>query len=758
MHAKPPSIPAKRDSTGEEKDRAMLASAKSPVFQPVVAEEHASPSQVSHPHPEEDAVPSIKQEPSLAEVERGSPSPSNAMRGSTRVDVDMVMADPPTQEAAPGALELDVTPEATEHLSEEDDGMDLDEDYMAANEARFARELERLESRKINLEAPWLRSATALEALARLAALTFDDLLCSQSQGSSLIGEISHPAKARRSDGIGMLGLDGGAVKLLTPKTERQDGDVIMMESIIPEELIDRPLTPEASSLIFLTKGPPTPLSELEAFQEREYAQRELDADVSALLLQQRRTADDLQEDIKIVFRENYMEWRIFTLELDKELEEREKMRRQNSAEPALTHTTPDPAPLPTPGPVTEGRRAHKFNSEYELELAIKESMELEQKAQAEREREEKKAKADFEREAEIPEMYQDLEIRARLFIDTNQLRQPVQGARVFDFQPPKDDFTPEEHKVLVQNYREFPKKWGKIAQALPNRTYKECINHYYATKWDKEYKPPKDRRRQKGAKGRAGKGAGQSRGKSNALMSDLGVRPEVYEGDEFSLPLVAITDSGRPRRAAAPVFGDKESESEQNAPAPTPGRKPAPTSRPDPSAEPTTEKQVKRPRAGTKSQGQKKSKNPPLAAAPAAAAPQKAEKERPGTAESKIENAPGPRSVEDAKLLTALQAVPKPALVERPQAFREETVVVATQPGPMSVMVEKPKAQGQQQQRAGASSYWSVPEQNDVIKLIAYYGKDWTAIANQMGTKTPTMVSRRLPSVLTYVFYSGSP
>ena len=39
-------------------------------------------------------------------------------------------------------------------------------------------------------------------------------------------------------------------------------------------------------------------------------------------------------------------------------------------------------------------------------------------------------------------------------------------------------------------------------------------------------------------------------------------------------------------------------------------------------------------------------------------------------------------------------------------------------------------------------SSYWSVPEQSKFPNLIAYFGKDFEAIANFMKTKTVTMVN----------------
>jgi serine/arginine repetitive matrix protein 2 len=45
---------------------------------------------------------------------------------------------------------------------------------------------------------------------------------------------------------------------------------------------------------------------------------------------------------------------------------------------------------------------------------------------------------------------------------------------------------------------------------------------------------------------------------------------------------------------------------------------------------------------------------------------------------------------------------------------------------------------------RPGPSSYWSVVEQGDFQKCVAYFGTDWVAIASYMGTKTQTMVKNQ--------------
>ena len=46
---------------------------------------------------------------------------------------------------------------------------------------------------------------------------------------------------------------------------------------------------------------------------------------------------------------------------------------------------------------------------------------------------------------------------------------------------------------------------------------------------------------------------------------------------------------------------------------------------------------------------------------------------------------------------------------------------------------------------RHGASSYWSVPEEQLFRDCLTYFGTDFQAIANLMRSKTPMMVRRLL-------------
>jgi len=470
--------------------------------------------------------------------------------------------------------------------------MDLDEGDFAGNEAKFQREIELLEAKKVDLSCRHLRGSTPIERLAFLDSMLYLDIDFTSANERSKIAEPE---------------------MLLTPKVE--DEDVILTAAVLP-------MTPEElRALPYLQGEPLTPLSESEVLRSC-IVRHERSKDAILQLLRQSITAKSAETDTsRDQYRQLYKPWKRYCEELDKEMINHDDGERtQASMEPEV-----GPTPIESNTTVTalgnaESRRGRALASEYDIQRAMQESLLSEIEAQARRDRESLKVRPDTTREAILPEILSAAERKQRIIVDHTCLRDAGDALAFYEFFPSRDDFSGEEHKIVVNGFKDYPKKFGKLAEALPGRTYKDVINHYYTTKWAKEFKPPKDKRRKANKKPR-NVNAPTNR-KSNALISNLGngVQPEVYDGGEFGTPIVSITDSGRPRRAAAPTFGDKESE-DMSANA-TPARR---SVKSDLIAESGVEKPARRPRAAGREKSQKKLK--PVVAVQQSYSPQKLER-----------------------------------------------------------------------------------------------------------------------------------
>lgn len=716
---RPPVIPTKREFISDDKDRIIGSAPKAPKIE--VAAGNTEVRLWDVPRPELALVDQVKRDVERhsenAPGTRSTQSSPRMAKLDTRRFSDVSMAEASPQIEKPP---ISATSSAPEMMEDSDEDLDLDEADFAESEARFKKEKTILEAKLVDLSARSLRATTPLEEIILLASITTEhlDLPETEDVEEKTVSPNTHQRSA-----------DLLPAELLTPKAEELE-DVVMEDAQIlrtkREVSVDRESTPDLSSLPYLGKGPPTPLSDPD--QECSTPPKDTIHAVRESLLEERAAEEESQDMLEEKYYFAYKAWRLHVQELDDKREQEEKEQRQLSAEPGPKATTPDIATAATPTIPELGRRAHKFSSEYEIQLVLKESMKDAEEAQARKEREAKRSNADPEREARIPEEITEYEAQRRRFIDTNFQRQPGQGIFVFHYEPPEDDFTPEEHKIMVQHYKDqYAKKWGKLAEVLSeklqsNRTYKDCINHYYATKWAKEYKGRA--RKLKGVRRPRG-GGGAGRGRASATAAE---RPDLYDNDMPTPLSSSVTDSGRPRRAAAPTFG-AESEIEAVTPAPTPGRL---RGRQDNVADGAAEKAGKRQKMQKEKVG-RKPRNQPLAAAPAGSPVKIDKKEKlPGV---KTEEAYGrAQSIEEARLPSNLQ--PSQCL-EEPKVFSEDML---GQTGTGVAMAERPKPQASQ--RAGPSSYWSVVEQTDFRRYIAHFGTDFTAIANHMRTKTQTMVN----------------
>jgi serine/arginine repetitive matrix protein 2 len=727
-----PMVPTKREYPADDRDRPFGSAPKAPKFETSISvtdsqrPEHTKPASPAMSRSRPDCEPGRDKELPVDSRKDDSPKAESA---HTRRFSDITMAEPSPRLDKPP---ISATSSAPEAMVDSDDDLDLDDADFAESEAKYNREKALLESKRIDLSAPNLRANTPLQEIMLLASLTIEHLPCQESK--SIEQEIIPMSPVQPEP-------ESITAELPTPKADEVE-DMDMDEKDDADEKQPAPATralrlrrgtgedyeenPDLSSLPYLGSAPLTPISELEG-------PRVSESIMSAIRDKLRRTTEPESnpKDTLEQFASVYRTWRDYVRILDDSRDGVEQ-ERQPSAEP-LKPTTPDVqssamGPLLDLPPPTTSRRghSHRWATEYDLDLVIKESLKTaEEESKGKRESEPRRSMADPEKEAEVPPELTAYEAQRRRFIDTNFQREPGQGIFAFHYEPPEDDFTEVEHRIMVQNYRDqWAKRWGKLAEALykeagTSRTYKDCINHYYATKWGKEYKGKVKRGR--GGPRRRGGGAGRGRG-AIANME----RPEV--SGEDGLP-PALTDTGRPRRSAAPTFGGPgpETDLDTTTSTPTPGRMRRGTD-----ADGNSEKTGRRGKPAKEKGGRKakvQAQAQPLVAAPV---------------ESPIKP--------DRKALSVKteDEAGKPPLGEMPFPMHfsipEDQLAMAGDPqfhpGLGIGFLERSRLPPSA--RPGPSSYWSVTEQTDFQRNVAYFGTDWAAIATHMGTKTQTMVKNQ--------------
>jgi hypothetical protein len=506
-----------------------------------------------------------------------------------------------------------------------------------------------------------------------------------------------------------------------------------------------RELTPEMSKspdfeyLPYLQERPPTPISNPEQLEDA--ADDELRNLIDAELQEMECEKEESQAALGNEFKSLYSVWKRNALIMDRELEVLETTVPQAQIEveipePSVEQPLP---PLPTP---TESRRSHKWSSELDFERALEESRLLEEQRQLKAEKDKIEAAANVEREAKVPTILTGHEMDLRRFKDTSLLRNPKESLRVFEFAPPEDTLTPEQSREFTKLWKKHPKMWHMIADSLGLKT-KECIYHYYATKWDKPYKGGKARKPKKTTL------AGNRRG----LISGRGRLEIDAEGQEAA---VGLTETGRPRRAAAPVFskpimgrGDLEAEVDSLAPA---GKRSAGNKTDNGLSEGRGSGRGKVPRE----KPARKPRNQPLVAKTGmASSPQKIVRERKDKASSVT-----PAAGEGEEWNTKRESVPPPALVQQqhqqhqhqpqlqtylpepPNMYRDANLapLEPTSGTPEAPVRERPRSHSNTQKQ-NASSYWSVTEETEFQSCLIHYGTDFQQISAHINKKTPVMV-----------------
>ena len=622
-----------------------------------------------------------------------SPSASSMNRGQ-RPSLSPAYGD--TRSA--GVNILDDVDMSLAESSEDEDG--LDEDDFADREDKHWRERKALEAKK---PAPLLHDVHIRNLLIRIQFLNM------------IMHEVipKSTAPAQTSD-TKAAAPEPPSIGLPSPEEPLEDQEA-KVELKHPQPR-GRPLSQPAINPI------PTPPIEDLPYRSRQVpkwsAYDESDDEVeheaiTTLIRQEFESAafdwqDELQE-MHAEYRQKFPFWRqevAFQEQRDREV---------HQPSPAPASPAPSVAPSITPSLGHERTRGARNTTEADLQAAILMSQ---QSAKEEEERREREAASNsqpnYDTEAVVPSMMRPSDVELNFFEDTNKLIPMNLAIGVFAYVPPEDDFTEEEQLAFMQAFCQYPKKWGRIAESLPGRSYKDCITHYYLTKSEAKYKVIWRNSQPKRKRGRAA-----TKQRSTALMSEL-----VYdnEGDVA----VAVTDTGRPRRAAAPTFGDAPGDSDIATPVPQAKRLALSK---EPNGEPISAKSGRGRKAGgpakprrTKAQMQADQQAAMLL--PADASPQKA----------------APASRERARtLLRAENGTMKNDITASPDMPR----VADAEMGQYSIMdQDRMPPTGSQTANNQPTSYWSVPEQQKFPQLVAYYGRDFTSIADFMKTKTVTMVS----------------
>lgn len=709
-----PAVPAKRDASGEEKERLHPASSSAST-------NDTRTSQLDSQIRPEDNQQQFGQS-----------------EGSTRTREDRMEIDIEPPQRKPAVAEghsakqsffgktLDRPEDLMDTSSDEDESDDVEDATLL--EAKHKRTERELRAQMIDLSAREFRATSPLESIARLARLSVKDIQRhSDPHDDEMDLDVPQPqliqATGPRNE---QPSESGDSPDISTPQGEDSATVVVQETQGVPDvaRRFRRP-SPEVINLPYLLKGEDVlSIDETDTFQDNIAQFEESMPDVLPLVKDELQAEDDAEALVMASFEDYYRRWREDCDALDRAKEQQEKLERHQSIEPGPEMDAPRGL---LANATSDGRRAYKNSSEYEMEQVIKQSEETARIEQEKLDREARKVQADMEKEARLPDQQTAGRIAHSTLIDTNRLREPDALTMVFSYDPPVDDFTESEQQNFVAAFKETPKKWGEIASLLPGRTYKDCIAHYYANKWDGRFRDNRAKKFKGGRRGGRGKGR-PTRG--SALMADLNRGEELIQ---------ASTDSatGRPKRAAAPTtFGEREIEAKTSLVGQSPARKPGPGSKQDGNGEPGAGKPAKKQRrAGEVKPGRKgKSQLAALAAAPTMS-PSKPFVQAMHSKDGLHRN----QKLEEASLL--MNVGNHPGMVHHPDArnFSQETYAMR---GNVQVAEDyersKPSAPSAKQ---GASSYWSVPEQTDFFKYIAHFGTDFAAIATHMGTKTQTMI-----------------
>lgn len=470
------------------------------------------------------------------------------------------------------------------------------------------------------------------------------------------------------------------------------------------------------------------------------------------------------QQELSQVYLQNYRHYLDFTLSDDSvAVKTRDKIFGTSSANDSLAAAQANAEQKP------EGRGSgRRFATERDLERVIQASIK-EDEERRQREIQIQKEKYRSEKEAIIPPMYWDeQQMKNELFYDTSGFVPVERLAFAWACLPPIANFTEEEVELFEKRYMEKPKQWGVIAEGIPKRDFKACIQFYYLKK--KELKLKERLKKQP----RKRKKSGRGKQKTSALVSELG-NGENHETEENNAEATEGGERRRPRRAAAPTFSFEQNNTADsdsvasgsgrraNAGEKVDGRKGRRKAAKD--KEPKAAKQSQtlaatqttggtgRGRSRSNSRAQTVETPTPTGAAEPPRLPVTYEQPsgiQPPSLDATAQQPPLPppatpleRPVVAPQASSMADLMAPPSALAPPQ-LRPEPPPPPPQPTMSTLSFAQPPVQPQPERRSQtqASSYWSVSEITEFPHLLRAFGTDWSAIAGHMGSKTPVMVS----------------
>ncbi|KAJ5621109.1 hypothetical protein N7510_005093, partial [Penicillium lagena] len=628
------------------------------------------------------------------DLERNELSPNRSRRSPPHVPT-VEKEDPEREDFEDPAPILDFD----ESEEEEDENIVFTQDYLEERKQIFEKDMRRL---RAEMPPPPLEDQTIVALLMRIQLLGMIALEPVPERPSEPVPSVEkdeQPAKASAADRV---------VSFAPTVLEREP--IPIGKTIIPPVVSHEEIT--IDNLPFLHSGPPTPISDMEVYQENTTVRDRLkDTFLDELSKRQKEIAKK-----NATLREEYMSyykpWRLAVWD-------RDRHKDQNKSVTPGPVSPPAPILPPTPAPISEGRegRRYKGNSELDFLNALKAS---EISAQEELERRRTKmatARPDLSREAVIPDMMEPHEEKASVYKDVNNIIEPENAMAVFGFVPRPNDFSPEEHTIFTDAFMAHPKRWGKIAESLPGRDFQQCIVHYYLTKEEIKYKAKLNKRWSRRGRGKAK----SSRPKSNALIADLGVVKPDFEGEEEP----QVTDTGRPRRAAAPTFGGDTNEVGDG----TPARRGQAGKDGEAAEKPPGRRGARA--GGPRTQRRGRAAQQEQKAQAMQAIPMGAKMEMGG--DGMLEGLPADAVDKEASIPMPRGRAPRGRTKEGMYVFEStETDMPAKQPETGYGSLQP-------------TSYWSVPEQRDFPQLLEHFGRDFEGISNFMKTKTTVMVCEKL-------------